>query len=271
MKNCDFDRHRKIVDMDQDFAISTRSIPHPFHVHALDEPRASAAGVELLCITFDFTMNRDEQAFAVLSDEERARAGRFVRHEDAIRFATTRVVLRHALAQCYGLSPAEVRLERDAAGRPHVIPPDGHLRTPLDFNVSHSGGHALVALAAGRRVGVDIEARRADLDWQRLAAMVFGPHDEAHVSKMPTHQRLDAFYDVWTAKEALLKALGSGVVDGLTWFSVLGGKREAPYVQLLDPRTDNPSDLTRFDAAWCTAPLGYAACVAWSRCMFIVN
>jgi 4'-phosphopantetheinyl transferase len=77
--------------------------------------------------------------------------------------------------------------------------------------------------------------------------------------------RINAFYDVWTAKEALLKALGIGIAMGMTWFSVLGGKRDEPLVSVTCKHSGSAYALTEFDAAWCIAPTGYAACVAWSR------
>ena len=239
--------------------------PAAFHVRMLNVPRAHAAGVELLCVTFDFRMNLDGLAFAVLSDEERMSAAGFLQHEDAIRFATTRVVLRHALAKRSGLPAGELRLERDVVGRPRLASPKGHMRISTDFNVSHSGQHALIALATGRRVGVDIEARRTDLNWQTLSTAVFAPHDEAYVSALPAHLRINTFYDVWTAKEALLKALGIGIGSGMTWFSVLGGKQDEPLVRVISKQMGTACALMAFDAAWCNVPAGYAACVAWSR------
>ncbi|WP_245800379.1 4'-phosphopantetheinyl transferase family protein [Thiomonas intermedia] len=242
------------------------SIPAAFYdVCELNVPRAYAAGLELLCVTFDFRMNLDGPAFAVLSDEERASAARFLRHEDAIRFATTRVVLRHALAKRSDLAAGGLQLQRDEVGRPRLASTKDHMRIPLDFNVSHSGQHALIALATGRRVGVDIEARRSDLNWEMLSTAVLAPHDEAQVAALPAHLRIEAFYDVWTAKEALLKALGIGIGSGMTWFSVLGGKDGEPLVRVSSEQTRGGCLLTAFDAAWCVVPAGYAACVAWSR------
>jgi len=237
----------------------------------LNVPHAYAAGVELLCATFDFRMNLHESAFAVLSDEERTSAARFLRHEDAIRFATTRVVLRHALAKRSGLAADELRLQRDEVGRPRLASTKGHMRIPLDFNVSHSGQHALIALATGRRVGVDIETRRADLNWQTLSTAVFAPQDASYVAALPAHVRVDAFYDVWTAKEALLKALGIGIGRGMTWFSVLGGKQGEPLVPVISKQMHAACTLTAFDAAWCIVPAGYSACVAWSRDNIVVE
>ncbi|MFT4067031.1 4'-phosphopantetheinyl transferase family protein [Paraburkholderia sp.] len=240
-----------------------------FDVRPLAVPRASGAGIEIFCITFDFGVTLEHPAFAVLSADEHAKAARFLRHEDALRHAVTRVVLRRLLAERTGVKADELRFEPDAAGRPRLVSTQGAPRNEPnawpDFNVSHSGQHALIAIAAQGRVGVDIEAARQNMNWQALTPAVFAPRDEACVSALPVHLRADAFYDVWTAKEAMLKALGVGIGDGMTWFSVLGDGRREPNVALSDERARNGHAITQLDALWLQVSPGYSACVAWSR------
>jgi 4'-phosphopantetheinyl transferase len=236
-----------------------------FQLSALDAPRAREAGVRLLRVDFEFGAALDSPSFAVLSDEERASAGRFLRREDALRHAATRAALRDVLAQRMGVRPDELRFERDASGRPMLT---GEHRlcggVVPDFNVSHAGRHALIAVSERRRVGVDIERCRPQFDWRQLAAAVFAPDDAAHVASLPAHMQRDAFYRVWTAKEALLKALGTGIAGGLSGFSVLGGRDGEPAIRLAGGAPP-AAGVAAFDAAWCAAPAGYAACVAWSR------
>ncbi|MCC8396162.1 4'-phosphopantetheinyl transferase superfamily protein [Paraburkholderia sp. MMS20-SJTR3] len=244
-----------------------------FDFQPLAIPRAAAAGVEVFCVTFDFTAMLDHHAFAVLSDTERAKAARYLRHEDAVRHAATRVALRELLAERTGIAPAVLRFEQDAAGRPRLAgsadPAHQAAHAWPDFNVSHSGQHALIALAARRKVGVDIEVARRDKNWQALTPAVFAPRDEAAVAALPDERRVAAFYDIWTAKEALLKALGVGIGEGMTWFSVLhdddDGDAREPRVALDDPRARSGAALLQLDAVWLQVPAGYAGCVAWSR------
>jgi 4'-phosphopantetheinyl transferase len=246
-----------------------------FDVRPLAVPRACAAGIELFCITFDFGVTLERHAFAVLSDDERAKAARFLRHEDALRHAGTRVVLRQLLAERTGVKADELRFEPDAAGRPRIASkrssPSDEPDVWPDFNVSHSGQHALIAIAARGRVGVDIEAARKDINWQALTRMVFAPRDAAHVSALPAPQRADAFYAVWTAKEALLKALGVGIGDGMTWFSVLGDGQREPSVALSDEAARNGNAIRQLDAMWLQISAGYSACAAWSRDAVLPN
>lgn len=240
-----------------------------FDVRSLEVPRARAAGIEIFRITFDFGVTLDRPAFAVLSDDERAKAARFLRHEDALRHAGTRVVLRQLLAERTGVKRDALRFEPDATGRPRVAStPSSSSGEPdawPDFNVSHSGQHALIAIAARGRVGVDIEAARNDIDWQALTPTVFAPRDDAYVSALPVHLRAHAFYDVWTAKEAMLKALGVGIGDGMTWFSVLGDGWREPRIALSEEHARDGRPILQLEAQWLPISAGYSACVAWSR------
>ncbi len=235
--------------------------PRAFETIALDVPHAAQAGVTVLRVAFDFGVALDANAFSVLADDERARAARFLRHEDGVRFAATRTALREAIGESIGLPSARVCFRYDAAGRPSIV--DGP--AGFDFNVSHSGAYALIAIARARRVGVDIESKRATLDWRTLAEAVFAPQDWACVARLPEHAQLEAFFDVWTAKEALLKAIGIGITAGLDRFSVLGGTSRVPFVRSVESQTPAPLDVHAYEAYWCEAPPGYAACIAWSK------
>ncbi|WP_323123283.1 4'-phosphopantetheinyl transferase family protein [Burkholderia alba] len=227
---------------------------------------ARLAGVRVLRIDFGFEVPLDAPAFDVLDDDERARAARFVRAEDGVRSAATRTVLRRLLAELLGIAPAAVRLINDAAGRPQLAPGLAARAPGLDFNVSHSGAHALVAWSGAGRVGVDIEWGRPGVDWSSLGEAVFAPADARRIAALPAAAREAAFYRVWAAKEALLKALGTGIAGGLTAFSVLAedGRADRPVVRIVDPASP-ASGVAAFDAGWLDAPADYAACVAWQR------
>ncbi|WP_207001544.1 4'-phosphopantetheinyl transferase family protein [Trinickia mobilis] len=248
--------------------MSTTSSTHrAFIVSQIATPRVLAAGVELRCVTIDMNASLDSPNFSTLSDDERARATRFVHREDALRHAAARAALREALGERIGVPAGMLRLEQDAYGRPRLEP--GGTSRMLDFNISHAGSHALIAIAAGRRVGIDIEACDPRLDWQSLAKMVFSKRDDTHVRSLPNALRHEGFYRVWTAKEALLKAVGTGLAGGMTHFSIVEDEDREPAAVLSDHAVADSqaavSSIAAFDAAWCPAPPGYVACVAWSR------
>lgn len=225
-------------------------------------PAATRAGVQIARVDFDWNVPLVSPAYAALSDGERARAARFMRHEDAVRSAATRAALRDVLGTALGIAPHAVAIVVDASGRPSLD--DAH-RASLDFNVSHAGDHALIAWAPAGRVGVDIESCNRTADWRALTREVCAPAEAAYLDSLPLVERAGAFMRVWSAKEALLKALGTGIVGGLGAFAVVPPRDGAtPATTIVEPAAP-AAGVAAFDAAWLDAAPGYAACVAWTR------
>ena len=214
--------------------------------------------VHVVRIDLDVAVPLSDPLFDVLSDDERQAAARFHHAADAVRSAATRAVLRRELAAALGEAPAALGFVRSDRGRPSLALRGG--TSPLDFNVAHGGDHALVAWSRLRRVGVDVEPLRADWDWRPLSRLVLGEEDAGRVAAAAEPAAL--FLDVWTAKEALLKADGRGIAGGLDGFSVLSNDADRPRVGGL---TALAEDLRRFEARWLRGFPGHAACVAWSR------
>jgi len=223
----------------------------PFDIQPLPLPADAPHDVRVWLVHIDLTAPLS--VFDVLSEDELARARRFLRHEDAARFATVRTALRHVLAAETRDAPASLVLNADPNGRPALAHPDAP-----DFNVSHSGAYGLIAVSRERRVGVDIEVARATFDWRELAPSVLAERDRHEVETLPEAAQAGAFFDCWTAKEAVLKAHGAGIgggTIGMNGFSVLprDGVRYA-----VDRRAG------AFAANALIAPSGYAAALAWS-------
>ena len=209
-------------------------------------------------IDLDFAVPLSDPLFDVLSDGERDAAARFHAAADAIRSAATRAVLRLELAAALGQAPTALRFVRSGRGRPAL---ESRGVPPLDFNVAHGGDHALVAWSRSRRVGVDVEPSRAGWDWQPLSRLVLGEEDARCLAAADGPARAALFLDVWAAKEALLKADGRGISDGLDGFSVLSEGAASPRIC---GATALAADLRRFEARWLRGIPGHAACLAWS-------
>ncbi|MGU7838584.1 4'-phosphopantetheinyl transferase family protein [Burkholderia sp. AW33-5] len=234
-----------------------------WRMHLLDvPPAASQAGVQVARIDFDWHVPLASPAYAALSEAERARAGRYLRHEDAVRSAATRAALRDVLGATLDVAPKDIAIVVDESGRPSLDP--AH-RASLDFNVSHAGDHALIAWTGTGRVGVDIESCNRSTDWRALTREVCATAEAAYLDDLPLAARADAFVRVWSAKEALLKALGTGIVGGLRAFAVVPPRDAAtPATTIVDPAAP-AAGVAAFDAGWLDAAPGYAACVAWTR------
>ncbi len=159
------------------------------------------------------------QAATLLTDEERARAARFVFAKDRVPWMAARAVLRLLMAHYTGLTPQELSLAVEAQGKPFL--PGSELR----FNLSHTDGIALFAFAHNVALGVDVErvsaASRVPLaELAEVARQNFSPGEQRALAQLAPGDQLAGFYRCWTRKEALLKAEGSGLLRALDSFAV---------------------------------------------------
>ena len=128
-----------------------------------------------------------------------------------------RAPLRTMLGAYLGMPPDAVALAEDARGKPRLA--DAVRNTPgipaLDFNWSHSGDYALIALSRSGALGVDIERFGKDLRALEIARRFFDPAEADALAGLDARARDDAFIGLWCAKEAVLKAVGEGISFGL--------------------------------------------------------
>jgi 4'-phosphopantetheinyl transferase len=137
----------------------------------------------------------------LLSSEDLRRAERLKAGRD--QWVVARAGLRALLAG-YLDAPDPSALDITGTGKPRLDPP-----SPLRFNLSHSGDVALVAVAAGREVGVDVEAVKRGRDVAGLARRTLLASERAAVMEAPDRDL--AFHRHWVAKEAFVKATGRGI------------------------------------------------------------
>jgi 4'-phosphopantetheinyl transferase len=125
-----------------------------------------------------------------------------------------RAPLLALLAVYLDAEPASLELRNDEFGKPRLLV-DGAEHPDLQFNWSHSGGHALVALARDVAPGVDIEQRRDGVKTLEIAQRFFAPDEARTLAACAGAEREALFFRLWCAKEAVLKALGRGLAFGL--------------------------------------------------------
>lgn len=153
---------------------------------------------------------------ALLDAGEAARADRFQRDEDRARFIASHAALRLVLGRALRVDPAAVMVRAGTTGRPILAMPAGG----LDFNLSHSGDVALIGHVRGARIGVDVEVRRPLPDALRIARSHFAPDEARALAALPAASREAAFFELWTRKEAVVKATGAGLSSPLAAFCV---------------------------------------------------
>jgi 4'-phosphopantetheinyl transferase len=148
---------------------------------------------------------------ALLAPGELERAARMGSETLRRRFLVAHGALRVLVAGHAGLDPVALRFDTsgEAGGKPRLVGPPPARAT--DFNLSHSGELALVAIASGVEVGVDVEELRPLDDLGPLARRVLAPAEAEALRLQPAGRRLEEWYRAWVRKEAVLKASGRGL------------------------------------------------------------
>jgi 4'-phosphopantetheinyl transferase len=189
---------------------------------------------------------------ATLDPGERERARRFVQPLHRDRFIAAHGFLRQVLGRILQIDPHAMRFIAGAQGKPAIA-------GGPEFNLAHSGDIALIALARGRAVGVDVEQARATLDAEAIAARFFSTGEQAALAAMPAPDRRDAFFNIWTRKEAFIKATGAGLSFPLDELTVSLGEGEDDCLLSV---ADDPAVAAQWRVRALRAPPGYAAAVA---------
>jgi 4'-phosphopantetheinyl transferase len=150
----------------------------------------------------------------LLARDEQGRAQRYVHARTRGQFVVARATLRVLLGRYLDIAPEEVRLSATAQGKPRLA--EGELH----FNVSHTHGLAVYALTRHGEVGIDVEQLRPCPNHLEMAARFFTPGEAGALHRLPAGHSEEAFFHVWTRKEAFLKAIGLGLPHGLERFEV---------------------------------------------------
>lgn len=137
---------------------------------------------------------------------EHARAGRLVFAADRLRQLHSRGLLRLLLGASLGHPPHSLRFIANPHGKPALAD-----APELHFNLSHCHDRALIGLTRAAPIGVDVERIRPLADRDALITHCFSPAEQAWLAGRPASSREPDFFRIWTAKEAVLKALGSGL------------------------------------------------------------
>jgi len=151
---------------------------------------------------------REQAALAVLDEAELSRRSSFLYPGPRRRFALCRAALRSILAENLGCRADQITFAATEQGKPFALL-EGQ-PAPVGFNLSHSGEHGLIALAPSGRLGVDVEERTPRRNLDELAATVCGPSERAEWAATPDHRKQGLFLRLWTVKEAIIKAFGTG-------------------------------------------------------------
>jgi 4'-phosphopantetheinyl transferase len=175
------------------------------------------------------------QLEATLSPDETARADRFHFANDRSRFVAARGLLRELLGAYLQQSPAGLEFSYGQHGKPALSGTSAS--GELCFNLSHSSGLAVYAIARSRTLGIDVEHLRADSAGEDIARRYFSGREVSDLQTLAADERVEGFFRCWTRKEAYLKATGMGLQIPLDSFSVsLLPGQPAEFLGGVDPR-----------------------------------
>lgn len=180
-------------------------------------------------------------ALALLSDEERARAARFAFARDRRDFAAAHALTRRVLSSYETVAPSAWAFETSARGKPSIAAHQSGA-PPLAFNLSHTCGTVACAVARAADVGVDVERVDPAIDVFGLAARHFSPQENAQLAAVPDDQRAGRFVEIWTLKEAFIKATGDGLAQALDAFGFVVGPDAA--IEFVPPAGMTSADWT---------------------------
>jgi len=176
----------------------------------------SADSVHIWAASLQVSAEALTQLAALLAPSERERAARFHFPIHRDRFITGRGFLRQLLAAYLGVEPALLEFTCGPAGKPALT---GSAST-LHFNVAHSEDLLLIAVTRSGIVGVDVEHVRILPDFEELVARFFSPAECCQFHNLPVEQKPVGFFNLWTRKEAWLKATGQGIAHLLNQVEV---------------------------------------------------
>jgi 4'-phosphopantetheinyl transferase len=166
-----------------------------------------------------------ERQLAALSADERRQHSRFVFERHRRQYLVSHALVRDALSRYAPVGPADWSFEANQFGRPSIAQPAEW--RGLRFNLSHTEGRSVIAVAWETDIGVDVEATAAARDLSEIADRFFSPIEIAQLKQRP-----DRFFDFWTLKEAYIKARGMGLAIPLNTFSFLLPECADPQIVL---------------------------------------
>jgi len=165
-----------------------------------------AGEVQVWRAHLDLEVARLEGLVDCLDRDELVRAGRFRFERDRARFMAGRGVLRRILARYLDTAPRSVRFGYSRTGKPFLLP-----RCELHFNLSHAADLLVVAVSRNRRLGVDVESLPLDVTGDPVAELVFSPAERTALHGIHASEHCQLFAQLWTRKEAYIKADGRGM------------------------------------------------------------
>ena len=220
-------------------------------------PWREVDGATILHVDLTPDAEREARALSLLDDDEEARWRRFLSERARREYALSRAALRVSLCDRLGCEGRALSFGYGEHGKPFARIDGAYVE--IGFNVSHSGRHGLIALAAHDGIGIDVEERVAQRDLEGIGGLVYGPAERRSLAIATGDDKVHLFYRLWSMKEALIKAIGAG-------FSLSPSRFEIPEAMLRGDRSGSFRFRHAPESEWRLLDLGeprFAAALAY--------
>jgi 4'-phosphopantetheinyl transferase len=179
---------------------------------------------------------------SLLDFEERTRLQRFALQSLRTEYLVSHALTRLILARYEGAAPEALLLARNPFGRPEL----SHSRLGLRFNLSHAKGLGALAITTAWDIGVDVECEDRPISPLEIAEHYFAPAELDWLRRQPPGDRKGRFVDLWSLKEAYIKARGLGLSLALDQFAIDLSDRNRPGLSFGAGSEDDPNDWKLF-------------------------
>lgn len=186
-----------------------------------------------------FLFNLDDydvqQFHHFLSADERERSAKLKVEVKKKQFMLSRSLLRKILSNITEKNHNEIKFYYGNHNKPYIK--EKHNNKMIEFNISHSDQYILIGLSLHNKVGVDIEKVNKEIDFESLSKRFFSKKEKEYIKGIDPENKPDAFFTIWTRKEAFIKATGKGIAYGLDTFSVITDEQLKSRIELEEKKS----------------------------------
>ena len=179
----------------------------PRKLEEITKPNITKKWITFWLIKKDNTIYKSIDFSDYLNEFETKQTKRILNNQAALDFAITRTQVKLILARYNQLTAIkEINFQYGTYGKPSF--------GQLAFNLTHGENYSLLAITNLKTIGIDLE-KITQRPWEKTHARFFRQEEMAELLKIDKRTRLTSFYTLWVRKEAVLKAVGSHILDGL--------------------------------------------------------
>ncbi len=171
---------------------------------------------------------RIKHLYPLLSSKEKERSERFKFYKHRKNFIASHGFLHTVLAYYTDTPANEIEFSTSEKGKPSLL--KSLNPNNIQFNLSHSNTMAILAVSKKHTLGVDIEYADKKVEWAAISRRFFTKNEQSALFKLPEDEQKDAFFKIWTRKEAHMKVTGLGLSLSPTQFEVSVPPADAQFL-----------------------------------------